>query len=48
MASALGLHADPGRSLTFAPERLCTVQGVGHLGLLSHPEVYTQLHRWLA
>ena len=24
VASALGLHADPGRSLTFAPERLCT------------------------
>jgi hypothetical protein len=47
VASALGQHADPSRSLAFAPDRMGTVQGLSHLGLLSHPEVYAHLRRWL-
>ncbi len=47
VASALGQHADPRRSLVFGPDRVCTVQGVGHLALLSNAAVYAQLRRWL-
>ena len=48
VSSALGQHADAARALAFAPDRQCTVQGIGHLGLLSRPEVYQTLRRWLA
>ena len=48
LSSALGQHADAARALAFAPDRQCTVQGIGHLGLLSRPEVYQTLRRWLA
>ena len=47
LASALGQHADAARSLAFLPDRQCTVQGIGHLGLLSSAEVYAALRRWL-
>ncbi|HRD95929.1 MAG TPA: alpha/beta hydrolase [Rubrivivax sp.] len=48
LPSALGQHADPARALAFAPDLQCTVQGVGHLGLLSDAAVYDRLRRWLA
>ena len=47
MASALGRHARPARTLAFAPERQAVLQGMNHLGLLSRPEVAAQLLRWL-
>jgi hypothetical protein len=46
--SALGHHADPERQLAFPPERQWVGTGMGHLDLLSHPEVYAQLRAWLA
>jgi hypothetical protein len=48
LASALGRHADPGRTLAFEPERQWVGHRMGHLDLLSQPEVYAQLRRWLA
>jgi hypothetical protein len=48
LASALGRHRDPARRLAFAPERQWTGQGIGHLDLLSDPDVAAQLHAWLA
>lgn len=45
--SALGRHADPARCLDFPPDHTRVVQGVGHLELMSHPEVLAQLRRWL-
>jgi pimeloyl-ACP methyl ester carboxylesterase len=47
LASALGHHADASRTLTFSPERQWVVQRTNHLDLLSRPEVYAQLRRWL-
>ena len=46
--SALGRHADPERELAFAKDRQAIVYGCGHLDLLSRPEVYAHLQRWLA
>ena len=46
--SALGRHADPARSLAFAPERTWVGREMGHLDLLHRPEVTAQLQRWLA
>jgi hypothetical protein len=46
--SALGRHAEPRHTLAFAPERQWIGHRIGHLELLSHPEVYAQLRRWLA
>ncbi len=48
LASALGQHADPERALAFKPARQLTCYSTGHLALLSRPEVYQQLRRWLA
>lgn len=48
LASALGRHAQPGHTLAFAADRQWVGQGMNHLDLLSHPEVYAQLRRWLA
>ena len=48
LASALGRHDDPRRTLAFAPERQWVGHSMGHLDLLGHPEVYAQLRRWLA
>ncbi|ABM38890.1 esterase/lipase family protein [Polaromonas naphthalenivorans] len=47
LASALGLHASPERSLAFAPQRQWIAHGMNHLELLSRPEVSAQLVRWL-
>jgi pimeloyl-ACP methyl ester carboxylesterase len=46
--SALGKHTDPERSLGFAKSRQWIGYGMGHLELLSQPEVYAQLRKWLA
>lgn len=45
--SALGLHADPSRALSFPRSRRWIGRGLGHLDLLSRPEVYTEIKRWL-
>lgn len=47
VASALGRHRSPDRRLAFAPQRQAVVRGTGHLELLSSPEVYRLLRRWL-
>ena len=46
--SALGRHRDPSRALGFPDERQWIGHGMNHLDLLSRPEVYAQLRRWLA
>ncbi len=48
VASALGRHADPARTLPFLPERTWIARGMGHLDLLGRPEVYERLRQWLA
>jgi pimeloyl-ACP methyl ester carboxylesterase len=45
--SALGRHADPGRSLAFAPDRQWTANGIGHLGLLDDAAVRDRVEGWL-
>ncbi len=45
--SALGRHADPARCLAFAPIDRWIGHGIGHLDMLSHPQVYERLLRWL-
>jgi hypothetical protein len=45
--SALGRHTDPARQLRIPARRLLTVHGMGHLDLLSSPEVYARLRGWL-
>jgi hypothetical protein len=47
VASALGRHDDPESHLEFAPDRQAVVHDTGHLDLLSSPEVYGLLQRWL-
>ena len=47
VASALGRHAQPGRTLAFDEQRQCVQRGVNHLELLNRPEVAQQLLRWL-
>ncbi len=47
VASALGQHRDPARTLGFAPDRTCTVHATGHLELLDSPAVAAQLRQWL-
>jgi pimeloyl-ACP methyl ester carboxylesterase len=46
--SALGRHADAARCLDFAAERSWVGHGMGHLDLLSHPDVAQRLRQWLA
>ncbi|MBI1945636.1 MAG: alpha/beta fold hydrolase [Deltaproteobacteria bacterium] len=46
VASALGRHDDPARTLRFA--ETLVVRGASHLDLLSHPVVFAQLLAWLA
>ena len=48
LASALGRHRDPARALHFAKDRQWIGHDMGHLDLLSHPEVYARLREWLA
>ena len=47
LASALGRHADPARTLAFAEGRQWVGYGMNHLGLLNRPEVFAQLRLWL-
>ncbi len=46
--SALGRDPDPARTLQFEPDRSWTGYGLHHLQLLSDPQVFLQLERWLA
>jgi hypothetical protein len=48
VASALGDHRDPARALGIPADRRFVATGVGHLDLLSRPEVYARLSSWLA
>jgi len=48
IASALGLHADPRRTLDLPPAHRNVVYDTGHLELLSSEAVYCQVRRWLA
>ena len=48
LASALGRHANPRLALTFDESRQWVAYGTSHLDLLSRPEVYAQIRRWLA
>jgi pimeloyl-ACP methyl ester carboxylesterase len=45
--SALGLHRDAARTLAIANSNQWIGYEMGHLELLSRPEVYAQLKRWL-
>ena len=45
--SALGRHADAARTLAIPKERQWVGYEMGHLELLSRPEVYMQLREWL-
>ncbi len=47
VASALGHHRDPERTLAFAPGRTWIAPGTGHLDLLSSSEVYSRVRGWL-
>ncbi len=47
VASALGEHRDPERSLRFPPRSRKVLFRTSHLGLLGSPEVARQLVRWL-
>ncbi|HEU4852195.1 MAG TPA: alpha/beta hydrolase [Telluria sp.] len=47
LESALGRHEDPARTLAFPKSRQWIGFGMHHLDLLSRPEVYEQLVRWL-
>jgi len=48
MESALGRHANPKLALTFDASRQWVAYGTSHLDLLSRPEVYARIKRWLA
>lgn len=45
--SALGRHSNPALALDFAPAHQWIGQGMNHFDLLSHPDAYRTLHRWL-
>ena len=45
--SALGRHSDPRRNLNLPQGHQWIGRNMGHLDLLSRPEVYAQLRRWL-
>ncbi|HSD40732.1 MAG TPA: alpha/beta hydrolase [Burkholderiales bacterium] len=48
LASALGRHDDPGRSLAFPESRQWIARGTSHLDLLNRPEVYARIQEWVA
>ena len=48
VASALGRHTQPDRTLVFDDERQRVLGGINHMELLSRPVVAEQLLRWLA
>jgi pimeloyl-ACP methyl ester carboxylesterase len=47
VASALGHHLDPDRTVAFAKSRQWIGYDMNHLDLLSHPDVADRLLRWL-
>ncbi len=47
VASALGRHAEPARTLAFPDSRTRVFSGMKHLDLLSRPEVAGQVGAWL-
>jgi hypothetical protein len=47
VASALGRHAKPDRSLAFEPARQWVAHGVGHLELLGNDAVYARMRDWM-
>lgn len=48
VASALGEHPDPSRSLAFGPSRSRVFTAATHWDLLSRADVYAQLRAWVA
>ena len=48
LPSALGRHADPGRSLDFPEPQRWVGYGMSHFDLLARREVYERILRWLA
>jgi pimeloyl-ACP methyl ester carboxylesterase len=48
VASALGRHRDPAKTLAFAAARTFVAKGLGHFDLLDHPEVYERIRAALA
>ncbi len=48
LSSALGQHAEAGRSLDFPPDAQWISFETGHIALLHSPAVYARIRRWLA
>ena len=48
VASALGRHADPRRSLALPEANVWIAHSMGHLDMLGSKEVYQQISHWLA
>ena len=48
LSSALGEHPEPRHALSFPAEARWVGRGLGHLELMSAPQVQAQLRRWLA
>lgn len=46
--SALGQHADPSLSLQLPASQRQVFRGLGHMDLLSHPQVYERIRDWAA
>ncbi len=47
VASALGHHRDPERTIPFPPERTWIARGMNHYDLLGKPAVYERIREWL-
>lgn len=47
VASALGRHRDPERTLAFPEDRMFVAPATDHFGLLSSAEVYARVRAWL-
>jgi hypothetical protein len=47
VASALGHHQDPSRTLALAPSHQWVVRGTGHVDLISNPAVFEKIDEWL-
>lgn len=47
VGSALGRHEKPSLTLPFPEQRQWVGYGINHMELLSHPEVFQQIRRWL-
>jgi len=45
--SATGVHDEPARTLDVPPAQRRVFMGMNHFDLLSHPEVWAQVERWL-